>query len=236
MPLKISQPYQPLLLRILHSLTTFFVMGAIFTALWTYDTYDGRWWRVFLPKYGKIEGIHGTFGLWALLVLPLFATYAFHRGDKRLIQPDFFRRLSQINKPIWWKTWQRLINTLTILALTFAVFSGKMMDENWLPQGELEHRWYYAHLISWLIMVICIALHLLINLKVGGILLLLSIFKRKFRSKDSPILWKQKTLQWFNNWQENLKQEILNLSFPLKILEIIVLISIILAWIISFFK
>jgi hypothetical protein len=236
MPLKISPPYQPLLLRILHGLTTFFVIGAIFTALWTYDTYDGRWGQVFLPKNGKIEGIHGTFGLWALLVFPIFALYAFHRGDKRLIQPDFFKRLPQINKSIWWKTLQRLINTLTILALTFAVFSGKMMDENWLPQGELEHGWYYAHLISWLIMVICIALHLLINAKVGGILLLLSIFNIKFRSKDNPILWQQHILKWFQDSPATLKKEWLNLSLPLKILEINVFITIILACLIYFFK
>jgi hypothetical protein len=45
--------------------------------------------------------------------------------------------------------------------MTFAVFSGKMMDEKWLPKGELDRSWYYAHLVSWLIVVFCLALHLI---------------------------------------------------------------------------
>jgi hypothetical protein len=197
---KISQPYQPLLLRILHGFTVLSAIAAIITAFWTYDVYDGRWGSTSLPKFTAIEGIHGTFGLWTLLIFPLFIIYAFNRGQRRLIQSNSLRQLTQFGKPIWWYSLHRLVNTLSILALTFAVFSGKMMDEKWLPRGELNHTWYYAHLISWLVLVIAIALHLLMSIKVGGIPLILSMFHGQFRSQDSPSLWREHLINWRNNF------------------------------------
>ena len=46
---KFSQPYQPLLLRILHGLIGLFTIAAVITAYWTYDVYDGRWGSITLP-------------------------------------------------------------------------------------------------------------------------------------------------------------------------------------------
>lgn len=229
MPAKFSQPYQPLLLRILHGLTGLSAILAIITAFWTYDTYDGRWGRISLPKFAEIEGIHGTFGLWTLLIFPLFVVYAFNRGKKKLIQSDSFSQLTQFGKPIWWYTLHRLVNTLSILSLTFAVFSGKMMDEKWLPEGELDRGWYYAHLISWLTLVICLALHLLMNIRVGGIPLILSMFNWQFRERDSPTLWR-------NNFDIFIVKRWLSSFSWLKFLEFFVLIIIVLAWIISLIK
>ena len=236
MPGKSSRPYQPLLLRILHGMTGLFAILAIITAFWTYDTYDGRWGRIPLPKFTEIEGIHGTFGLWTLLIFPLFVVYAFDRGKRRLIQSDSINKLTQFGQPIWWYTLHRLINTLSIFALTFAVFSGKMMDEKWLPQGELNHTWYYAHLISWLILVACIALHLLMSVKIGGIPLILSMLDRGFRSQDSPVLWRKHLANWYANFDLNMIKQWLSPLTLLKILEIFVLISIVLAWVISLIK
>ncbi|WP_041619150.1 cytochrome b/b6 domain-containing protein [Stanieria cyanosphaera] len=236
MPTKFSHPYQPLLLRILHGLTSLFAIAAIITAFWTYNTYDGRWGQVALPKFPEIEGIHGTFGLWTLLIFPFFVVYAFHRGQRRLIQSDSLKKITRFGQPIWWYTVHRSINTLSILALTFAVFSGKMMNEKWLPQGELNHIWYYAHLISWLILVIFIALHLLMSVKVGGIPLILSMINWQFRSQDSPTLWCKHITNWPSNFDHAIvKQWFLSLS-TLKIIEIFVLISIVLAWVISIIK
>lgn len=236
MPRKFSQPYQPLLLRILHGLTGFFVVAAILTAFWTYDTYDGRWGRVHLPRFEEIEGIHGTFGLFALLVFPLFVLYAFHRGQKRLIQSDSLIKLTQVGQPIWWYTLHRFTNTLAMLGLTFAVFSGKMMDEKWLPRGELNHRWYYAHLIAWVVMVACIALHLLMSAKVGGYPLVLSILDWRFHAKDSPEHWREHTFNWWYNLRLASVTDWLQSVSILKVLEAIVLISIAAAWIIPLFK
>jgi cytochrome b561 len=134
-----SRPYQPLLLRVLHGLTGLCLMAAIVTAYWTYAVYDGRWSRIPLPNYQAIEGLHGTFGLWTLLIFPAFLVYACCQGRRRLLQPQSWQHLTQVGRPIWWYTVNRLVNTLALLALTFALYSGKMMDETWLPRGELTH-------------------------------------------------------------------------------------------------
>lgn len=235
---KFSQPYQPLLLRIIHGLVGLSAIAAIITAYWTYDVYDGRWGSISLPKWSEIEGIHGTFGLWTLLILPFLVIYAFNRGQKKLIQSDSLQKLTEFGKPIWWYSLHRLVNTGNILALTLAVFSGKMMDEQWLPQGELAHFWYSAHLISWLILVISIALHVLMSIKVGGIPLILSMFNWQFRTQDSPYLWKENLLYWFNHFNCTVIKQWLRLRSRslLKIIEIFVLIMIVLAWVISLLK
>ncbi|MGQ4646177.1 cytochrome b/b6 domain-containing protein [Lyngbya aestuarii] len=236
MPAKYSQPYQPLLLRILHGLTGLFVIAAILTAFWTYNTYDGRWGKIPLPQFKTIEGIHGTFGLFALLTFPLFVLYAFHRGQKRLIHPDSLMKLTQTGKPIWWYNLHRLTNTLAILALTFALFSGKMIDEKWLPMGELNHSWYYAHLISWVIMVICIALHLLMSARVGGLSLLQSILDWRFRSQDSPARWSKHISDWWYSFRLASVKTWWQSASTLRVLEVFVLVSIAAAWIISLLK
>ncbi|MBI4781100.1 MAG: cytochrome b/b6 domain-containing protein [Oscillatoriophycideae cyanobacterium NC_groundwater_1537_Pr4_S-0.65um_50_18] len=234
--MKSTQPYQPLLLRILHGLTGLFLVAAILTAFWTYDTYDGRWGRVPLPSYRDIEGIHGTFGLWTLLVFPAFVIYAFHRGQRRLVQPDSFTKLTQVGKPIWWYTLNRFTNTLALLALTFALFSGKMMDETWLPKGELNHAWYYAHLIGWIMMVIAIALHLLMNAKVGGAPLLLSMLSWQFRDKDSPKLWSAHFSQWWRGLRTGRWSNWFQSPRILAVLEMAILFSILTAWVFPLLK
>lgn len=233
---KLSQPYQPLLLRILHGLIGLFTIAAVITAYWTYDVYDGRWGSISLPKFEEIEGIHGTFGLWTLLIFPLFVIYAFRRGQRRLIQPDSFNKLTQFGKPIWWYSLHRLVNTLSILAVTFAVFSGKMMDEKWLPQGELNHRWYYAHLVSWLVLLICIAFHVLMSIKVGGVPLILSMLNWRFRSQDNPNLWRKNFDVWRSNFDIVMVKQWFSSVSLLKIIEIFVLINVVLAWVISLVK
>ena len=228
-----SRPYQPFLLRVLHGITGLFLIAAILTAYWTYDTYDGRWGRIPLPSYPDIEGIHGTFGLWTLLIFPAFVIYAFQRGNHRLIQPKSLGKLAQVGKPIWWTTLNRLTNTVVLIALTFALFSGKMMDEDWLPKGELNHSWYYAHLISWVIMVSAIALHLLMSAKVGGLPLLLSMLTWQFRDRDSPALWPTHISQWWSDVREGGSwARWFQPMTAMIVLEITILVTITAAWMI----
>ncbi len=234
--MKSTQPYQPLLLRILHGLTGLFLIAAILTAFWTYDTYDGRWGKIPLPSYREIEGLHGTFGLYTLLIFPAFVLYAFHRGQKRLVQPDSFAKLTRVGKPIWWYTLSRFTNTFALLALTFALFSGKMMDETWLPKGELNHTWYYAHLIAWIIMVVAIAFHLLMNARVGGAPLLLSMLNWQFREKDSPTLWPVHISQWWTSFRQGSWSNWFKSASALIVLEFAILISLAAAWIVPLFK
>ncbi|MGG6293921.1 cytochrome b/b6 domain-containing protein [Leptolyngbya sp. AN02str] len=231
--MKASQPYQPLLFRILHGVTGVSLILAILTAYWTYDTYDGRWGRIPLPTYREIEGIHGTFGLYTLLIFPVFVIYAFHRGQKRLVQSDSLAKLTQIGTPIWWYTLNRWMNTLALLALTLALLSGKMVDSEWLPRGELNHAWYYTHLISWVVMVVAIALHLLFNAKVGGMPLLLSVWSRQVREKDSPAHWSAHTAKWWFAVQQGAwKTWFQPMTVPI-LLELFMLLTIVMAWVLS---
>lgn len=234
--MKSSQPYQPFLLRLLHGLTGVFLLAAIITAYWTYDIYDGRWGSLSLPQYPAIEGIHGTFGLWTLLVFPVFLIYAVHRGQRRLVQPDSWAKLTQVGKPIWWYTLNRFANTIALLALTFALYSGKMMDETWLPKGELNHGWYYAHLISWVVMIAAIALHILMVARVGGTPLLLSMLRWQYRAKDSPTLWPTHLTKWWSGVQQGGWATGFWPMSGLVVLEIAILISLVAAWIIPLLK
>ena len=231
-----AAPYQPFLLRVLHGMTGLCLIAAIVTAYWTYDTYDGRWGGPSLPKFPEIESIHGTFALWTLLIFPAFVVYAFHRGQRRLVQPDTLDKLTQVGKPVWWYTLNRITNTLALLALTFALFSGKMMGSDWLPDGELDHAWYYAHLISWVVMVLAVALHLLMNVKVGGSPLLLSMLTWQFRDKDSPTHWPVQVSQWWAAVQQGSWQGWFQPMTSMIALEIAILVSMVAAWIIPLFK
>ncbi|MGF1522846.1 MAG: cytochrome b/b6 domain-containing protein [Leptolyngbyaceae cyanobacterium] len=234
--MKPNQIYQPFLLRLLHGLTGLFLIGAMLTAFWTYAVYDGRWGSIPLPAYPEIEGIHGTFGLWTLLIFPAFVLYSFRRGQQRLVQSDAIAKLTRIGKPIWWHTLNRCVNTLALLALTFALFTGKMMDETWLPNGELDHRWYYAHLIAWVVMANAIALHLLMNAKVGGVPVLRSMLSWRFHTNDSPKLWPTHCATWWSNIRLSSRPKKSQSSVLLRILERGILASLIAAWIISFLR
>jgi len=234
---KSKSPYQKLLLRILHNLQGLSVILAVITAFWTYNTYDGRWGKVaFLPDWKEIEGIHGTFGLWVLLILPIFIVYSIHKQAQKLIQKDSLKKLKLINKPIWWYSLHRLVNTFSILALIFAVYSGKMMDEKWLPEGELNHFWYYLHLISLIIVVLAIAGHLLTMAKIGGFSFLLSILKQDVREDENPKHWLDKIQSFSGNYKEIIINEWEKTPAYLKVSEIFFILIIILAWVISVLK
>jgi len=226
------KPYQPFLLRIVHGITALMVILAMITAYWTYDVYDGRWGQIPLPKLTAIEGIHGTFGLWSLLIFPALVFYAFHYGQKRLIQRNTFSQLTQISHKGWIYNIHRLVNSLMLISLTFAVFSGKMMDEKWLPNQELEHFWYYAHLLSWLVMLVSIALHLLTSAKVGGSSFLLSMFNWYYKSEDSPFLWVNHLKKYKQNFNINWIKSWWLSTFWIKWLELIIWFSLVGAWLI----
>ncbi|HEY9814967.1 MAG TPA: cytochrome b/b6 domain-containing protein [Candidatus Obscuribacterales bacterium] len=184
-----SSPYQPALLRILHGSVAVLTVLALMSGFWVYSIYDGRWGNISLPKLEDSQGIHGTIGLTFLLILPIFALYSFHLGFNRLGQEQSFKEVIQVNTPVGWISTHRLANTLMLLASTGAVVTGRMMKEEWLPAGEIDHSWYLAHLVAWAVMFFALALHVLLGIKVGGVPLLLSMFKIKTREQDSPRSW-----------------------------------------------
>jgi hypothetical protein len=211
-------PYQPFLLRLLHSAVALLTTLALISGFWVYSTYDKRWGSLPLPKLGDIQGIHGTIALTFLLVLPVFALYSFHIGYRRLVEARSFSQLKQLGKPVWWISLQRFANTLMLLAATFAVVTGRMMKEEWLPAGEIDRPWYIAHLVAWASVLMGLALHLLMGAKVGGIPLLMSMFNWQLRDDDKLLPWHQV-----------LKIE--HSSLVLKVLECVVIGGIIMAFI-----
>ncbi|BAZ30604.1 hypothetical protein NIES4074_30650 [Cylindrospermum sp. NIES-4074] len=228
-----SAPYQPLLLRIIHGASGVLAIAAIITGFLVYNTFDGRFGKIDLPRIGAIIDIHGTLGLFFLLSLPVFALYSFHAGYKRLLQSDSLRQITQVGKPIWWVSLQRITNTLMLIAAVFAVISGRMMKEEWLPTRQLDQSWYYLHLTAWVIMVCCVAIHLLMSVKVGGAPLLLSMFLWQVRPEDSPTRWYSRYRQWLRGLSPNFGAVKNNLS--LRIIEVIVLGGILAAFILPLF-
>lgn len=185
-----TKPYQPSLLRFLHGVNALFVIGALVSGFWVYDTFDGRFGKISLPRINPIIDIHGTVGLAFFLFAPLLMIYSLWLGRKKLIHKDSIAHLSNnIGKPIWWISLQRITNTVMLGAIAFAAVSGKLMDETWLPRGELHHLAYSFHLAAWATMLVCLALHLLMSAKVGGVPLLLSMSDYKVRPDDHPKLW-----------------------------------------------
>jgi cytochrome b subunit of formate dehydrogenase len=216
-------PYQPALLRILHSFTSVLTVLALISGFWVYNTYDKRWGSLTLPKIEDIQGIHGTITLTFLLLLPVFALYSFHLGYRRLVQEESFSHLKQIGKPVWWISMQRFANTAILVAATFAVVTGRMMKEEWLPAGETYHQWYLAHLLAWVCMFISVALHLLLGAKVGGVPLIVSMFNWQVRNEDTPRFW-------FRGISIN------HSSLILKLIEAVVIGGIIIAFILPAFS
>ncbi len=184
-----TSPYQPVLLRLLHSAIALLVLAALITGFMVYDRYDKRFGTVNLPIVPNTQGIHGAIALTFLILLPIFALYCFHIGDRRLVQKQSISQLKEIGLPIWWISLQRLTNTLILVSATFAAITGRMMQEEWLPSEELNHAWYIGHLAAWVCIIIGIAMHILMSAKVGGLALLLSIYKWQIRAEDMPKSW-----------------------------------------------
>jgi hypothetical protein len=193
-----TQPYQPLLLRILHAGTSIAVIGCLITGFLVYDSWDGRIFQLGLTtKNRDLIDIHGTFGVILFFIFIGFFLYAITAGKKRLITNNTWSNLTaQVGRPVWWVTLQRVANTMILGAAILAVVSGKLQDENWLPNGQLDYWQYYFHLLGWLVMAIAILLHILMGIKVGGVPLLLSMINMQYRPDDSPTLWWGKVRSW----------------------------------------
>ena len=195
-----SKPYQPLLLRILHNITSFLVIAAAITGFLVYDSWDGRFGKLGITFQNReLIDIHGTFGVFFILVMVAFTIYSIRAGSKRLIQADSLKKLTEFGKPIWWYSLQRLANTMMLIAGIFALVSGKFQEENWLPKGEFNHGWYYVHLIAWCVILASIAIHVLMSVKVGGMPLILSMFDPNVRAEDNPKKWPRKVKTWLRN-------------------------------------
>ncbi|WP_228015323.1 hypothetical protein [Synechocystis salina] len=73
-----TRPYQSLLLRLLHGAMALLTLLAISSGFWVYNTYDGRWGSLPLPKPYYTQDLHGTGALALFLFMFPFALYCFH--------------------------------------------------------------------------------------------------------------------------------------------------------------
>jgi hypothetical protein len=112
--------------------------------------------------------LHGSFGvlLWPLALL--FAGYALTLGRRPLRRPA---------------------NAAALVALALAVGSGKLMQEDWLRQGQLHHLVYSVHLVAWVVMAAAVLAHLGAVLVGGGAPLLRSMLSLRLRPGDQPRDW-----------------------------------------------
>lgn len=163
-----AQPYQPSLLRLLHAATGLLVVTAWLSGLVLLLTLDRRWGALPVSIPGEWVDIHGTLGVLLLPVALLFLFYALTAGRRRL---------------------QRFTNLVPLLALVLAIGSGKLMDEDWLREGQLDHLVYNVHLSAWLLLAITVVLHLLGTLSRGGLPLLASMLHLGWKPSDSPAAW-----------------------------------------------
>ena len=171
-----ARPYQPSLLRLLHGLVALLAPLAWLSGFFVYNRFDGRWGRLPLLQAQDWVDIHGTMGvlLWPLALL--FGLYALGPGRARLRRPA---------------------NALALLALALAVGSGKLMQEEWLREGELQQVVYSVHLLAWLLLAAAVLCHLGGVLQLGGVPLARSMFHPALQRGDQPGDWPSQLGRWF---------------------------------------
>ncbi len=170
------RPYQPSLLRILHGAVGLLVAAAWLSGLIVYSLHDGRWGRLPWQPAGNWIDIHGSLGvlLWPLAIA--FGLYALTLGRSRLRKPE---------------------NTAALLGLALAVGSGKLMDEDWLRQGDLNQLVYVIHLLAWLLIGAAVVWHVKAVLGRGGLPLARSMVSLQTRSNDLPHHWPGQIRRFF---------------------------------------
>ena len=157
-------PRQPVLLRLLHGAMVVLVPLAWLSGAVVFSNHDGRWLRLPLEVPGDWIDIHGTLGVLLWPLAALFVIYALGGGRFRLRQST---------------------NAAALIALVLAVGSGKLMQEDWLRNGDVDHVIYHLHLLAWLMIAAAVAWHIQGVISRGGLALASSMFNLK-PAKRSP--------------------------------------------------
>ena len=171
-----ARPYQPSLLRLLHGGTSLLVMMAWFSGLVVYSQYDGRWGRLPLVFKGDWIDIHGSLAVPLVPLALLFGLYAISLGRRRLNQPA---------------------NAVALVALALAIATGKLMHEDWLREGQMQHLIYSLHLLGWVGISATVIWHLSSILKLGGLPLASSMISLSRHKGDQPRDWPSQIRRYF---------------------------------------
>jgi hypothetical protein len=170
-------PYQPSLMRLLHAAMVVLVPLAWLSGAIVYSNLDGRILRLPVQVPGNWIDLHGSIGvlLWPLALL--FTLVALSIGRSRLRQPA---------------------NAAALMGLVLAVGSGKLMQEDWLREGQLDQLVYHLHLLAWLLIAAAVIWHVSAVLRRGGAALAASMFSTSLRGNDRPHHWPEQLSQWLN--------------------------------------
>ncbi|MCP9818573.1 hypothetical protein KBZ18_03580 [Synechococcus sp. Cruz-9H2] len=76
-----------------------------------------------------------------------------------------------------------------LLPLAMAIGTGKLMQEDWLRQGNLSQLVYSLHLIAWGVMAMAVLAHLAGVLARGGWPLAGSMASLRLKAGDRPADW-----------------------------------------------
>ena len=166
--------YQPSLLRLLHGITALLVPLAWLSGLVVLANHDGRWFRLPVSVPGEWIDIHGTVGALLWPVALLFVLYAIGAGRARLRQPA---------------------NAAALLGLGLAVGSGKLMQEDRLRTGQLDHLAYHLHLLAWMLITGAVIWHVASVLRRGGVRFAASMAQLHVRDNDGPRSWPAQLLR-----------------------------------------
>jgi len=151
-----------------HGATVLLVPLYWISGVLVYFRHDARLVRLPFSLDGEWVDIHGTVGVLLWPPALLFALYALTAGRLRLRQPA---------------------NALALVALVMAVGSGKLMDEDWLRDGQFHHLVYSVHLFAWLLIALAVTLHVVAVLHRGGLPLARSMASVQLRPGDLPGNW-----------------------------------------------
>jgi hypothetical protein len=163
-----ARPYQPSLLRLLHGAMVLLVPAAWLSGLIVYSQFDGRWGRLPFRLAGEWIDLHGSLAVLLWPLAALFGLYALSLGRSRLRRPA---------------------NVIALAALTLSIVTGKLMQEEWLKKGELNHLIYSLHLLGWLTIAGAVLWHLAAVVTLGGVPLLRSMLSLRLNRGDQPRDW-----------------------------------------------
>ena len=196
-----SFPYQPFIFRLLHAAHGSLVLLSMGTGFWLYNTWDGRFGQLPLPKAGSDWfNIHHTIGEAVTITFIVFFFYSLFAGRRRLIQAKSIKQLPHLNKPLGQYALHRLINTGLLGMLILSLLSARQFGgAKVLVEGEWNNVWYGLHLFAWASVVVLVLLHLVMSFKIGGWPLVRSMMDSRIRSKDSPKQWPRRLAHWLQS-------------------------------------
>ena len=73
--------------------------------------------------------------------------------------------------------------------------SGKLMQEDWLRTGQLDHLAYHLHLLAWMLITGAVIWHVASVLRRGGVRFAASMAQLHMRDNDGPRSWPAQLLR-----------------------------------------